>query len=90
VDEEKRDREAAAAGAEMVRAVEDVNSYVDAAGVTILSQSERSRRASALLSTHYNLNWAHSSPRQYTRMLSHLMVTVELAAMITPIIAIGE
>ena len=34
--------------------------------------------------------WAHASPKEYTRMLSHLMVTVELAAMITPIIALGK
>jgi hypothetical protein len=55
----------------------------------ILSLSERSRRASDLLATHLNMSWAHSAPRQYTRVLSHVMVTVELAAMITPLIAIG-
>lgn len=36
------------------------------------------------------IGWAHASPKKYTRMLSHVMVTVELAAMITPIIALGN
>ena len=41
---------------ELVRAVEDVNSYVDQQGVAILSVAERTQRANALLRTHYNLS----------------------------------
>jgi len=58
-------------------------------GVHVLSAEERAQRAQQLLDSHYNMRWARSAPRAYTRALSHLLVTVELAAMMTPVIAVG-
>lgn len=54
-----------------------------------ISEEEISLNSTRILSRYYFIAQAHRNPKNYLRVLSHVYMTVELVALMTPMIAMG-
>ncbi|CAE7416740.1 unnamed protein product, partial [Symbiodinium microadriaticum] len=55
----------------------------------VVSREDIERNAKQLLDNHTAIRWAWKHPQLYLLTLSHVIMVVELASLMTPIIAVG-